>query len=35
MERAVLEQLANYFETRLAGYPTKLSEDEFLVSLLP
>ncbi|KAM7506526.1 hypothetical protein LguiA_016979 [Lonicera macranthoides] len=32
MERAVLEQLANYFETRLAGYPTKLSEDEFLLA---
>ncbi|GAV92502.1 Rubis-subs-bind domain-containing protein [Cephalotus follicularis] len=28
MERAVLAQLSDYFETRLAGYPTTLSEDE-------
>ncbi|CAK9186972.1 unnamed protein product [Ilex paraguariensis] len=34
MERAVLDQLAAYFETRLAGYPTTLSEDESLVILL-
>lgn len=32
MERAVLNQLADYFETRLAGYPTTLSEDEELVN---
>ncbi|KAK7333490.1 hypothetical protein VNO80_30264 [Phaseolus coccineus] len=28
MERAVLDQLADYFKTRLAGYPTMLAEDE-------
>ncbi|XP_008807527.1 ribulose-1,5 bisphosphate carboxylase/oxygenase large subunit N-methyltransferase, chloroplastic-like [Phoenix dactylifera] len=28
MERAVLDQLVGYFEARLAGYPTTLSEDE-------
>ncbi|CAA0824556.1 Rubisco methyltransferase family protein, partial [Striga hermonthica] len=28
MERAVLDQLAEYFIKRLAGYPTTLSEDE-------
>ncbi|ONK57961.1 uncharacterized protein A4U43_C09F6200 [Asparagus officinalis] len=37
MERAVLDQLVRYFETRLAGYPTTLSEDEsmseFIVSM--
>ena len=31
MERAMLEQVADYFKRRLAGYPTTLSEDEFLV----
>lgn len=31
MERAVLDQLVNYFEGRLADYPTTLSEDESLV----
>lgn len=33
MERAVLDQLADYFRTRLAGYPTTLSEDDSLVIL--
>lgn len=32
MERAVLDQLAHYFRTRLAGYPTTLDEDEALLS---
>lgn len=32
MERAVLDQLIGYFESRLAGYPTSLKEDEDLVS---
>lgn len=32
MERAVLDQLAEYFIKRLAGYPTTLSEDEILVT---
>ncbi|KAK9271515.1 hypothetical protein L1049_001875 [Liquidambar formosana] len=32
MERAVLDQLADYFKTRLAGYPTTLSEDELLLA---
>lgn len=32
MERAVLDQLAEYFRTRLSGYPTTLSEDDSLVS---
>lgn len=32
MERAVLDQLAEYFVKRLAGYPTTLSEDEILVT---
>ncbi|VVA26746.1 PREDICTED: ribulose-1 [Prunus dulcis] len=32
MERAVLDQLADYFRTRLAGYPTTLSEDESLLA---
>uniref|UniRef100_A0A5B7AH19 Putative histone-lysine N-methyltransferase setd3 isoform X2 n=1 Tax=Davidia involucrata TaxID=16924 RepID=A0A5B7AH19_DAVIN len=32
MERAVLDQLADYFKTRLAGYPTTLSEDETLLA---
>lgn len=31
MERAALDQLVDYFERRLAGYPTTLSEDESLV----
>ena len=31
MERAVLDQLADYFNTRLAGYATTLSEDDSLV----
>ncbi|KAI4348280.1 hypothetical protein L6164_009017 [Bauhinia variegata] len=32
MERAVLDQLADYFQTRLAGYPTTLAEDESLLA---
>ncbi|KAJ7974764.1 N-methyltransferase [Quillaja saponaria] len=32
MERAVLDQLADYFKTRLAGYPTTLAEDESLLA---
>ncbi|KAK4417872.1 Actin-histidine N-methyltransferase [Sesamum alatum] len=32
MERAVLDQLAEYFVERLAGYPTTLSEDETLLA---
>ncbi|KAL6960455.1 hypothetical protein U1Q18_038218 [Sarracenia purpurea var. burkii] len=32
MERAVLDQLADYFKTRLAGYPTTLSEDDSLLA---
>ncbi|MED6157875.1 hypothetical protein PIB30_027540 [Stylosanthes scabra] len=32
MERAVLEQLADYFMTRLAGYPTTLAEDESMLA---
>lgn len=32
MERAVLDQLADYFETRLAGYPTTIVEDEALLA---
>lgn len=31
MEQAVLDQLVGYFEARLAGYPTTLSEDEEMV----
>lgn len=31
MERAVLDQLVRYFNTRLAGYPTTLSEDKKLL----
>lgn len=31
MERAVLDQLADYFKTRLSGYPTTLAEDESMV----
>lgn len=34
MERAVLDQLADYFNRRLAGYPTTLNEDESLVILV-
>ncbi|KAJ3671456.1 hypothetical protein LUZ60_007535 [Juncus effusus] len=32
MERAVLDQLIYYFESRLAGYPTTLNEDEILLN---
>ncbi|XP_010551929.1 PREDICTED: ribulose-1,5 bisphosphate carboxylase/oxygenase large subunit N-methyltransferase, chloroplastic [Tarenaya hassleriana] len=32
MERAVLEQLADYFRKRLSGYPTSLNEDETLLA---
>lgn len=32
MERAVLDQLVRYFETRLGGYPTTLSEDEAMLA---
>ncbi|KAF7801662.1 ribulose-1,5 bisphosphate carboxylase/oxygenase large subunit N-methyltransferase, chloroplastic-like [Senna tora] len=32
MERAVLDQLSDYFRTRLAGYPTTLAEDESLLA---
>ncbi|THG04643.1 hypothetical protein TEA_022059 [Camellia sinensis var. sinensis] len=32
MERAVLDQLADYFKRRLAGYPTTLSEDDSLLA---
>ncbi|KAL8471110.1 hypothetical protein ACS0TY_028709 [Phlomoides rotata] len=32
MERAVLDQLAEYFIKRLAGYPTTLGEDETLIA---
>ncbi|GAA0157726.1 methyltransferase [Lithospermum erythrorhizon] len=32
MERAVLDQLADYFNGRLAGYSTTISEDEALLS---
>ncbi|XP_057445661.1 fructose-bisphosphate aldolase-lysine N-methyltransferase, chloroplastic [Lotus japonicus] len=32
MERAVLNQLANYFKSRLAGYPTTLAEDESMLT---
>ncbi|KAL3629108.1 hypothetical protein CASFOL_026330 [Castilleja foliolosa] len=31
MERAVLDQLAEYFIIRLSGYPTTLAEDEILL----
>ncbi|KAL3723005.1 hypothetical protein ACJRO7_035227 [Eucalyptus globulus] len=31
-ERAVLDQLVEYFESRIAGYPTTLSEDETLLA---
>lgn len=33
MERAVLDQLSDYFKGRLSGYPTSLSEDDALVML--
>ncbi|KAK7855652.1 uncharacterized protein LOC111992538 [Quercus suber] len=32
MERAVLDQLADYFKKRLAAYPTTLGEDESLLA---
>ncbi|KAK3183754.1 hypothetical protein Dsin_031040 [Dipteronia sinensis] len=32
MERAMLDQLADYFKIRLAGYPTTLAEDEALLA---
>lgn len=32
MERAVLDQLADYFKRRLTGYPTTLSEDDSLLA---
>ncbi|XP_042373689.1 ribulose-1,5 bisphosphate carboxylase/oxygenase large subunit N-methyltransferase, chloroplastic-like [Zingiber officinale] len=32
LERAVLDQLVNYFETRLAAYPTTLIEDEDMLA---
>ncbi|KAK4759871.1 hypothetical protein SAY87_023002 [Trapa incisa] len=32
MERAVLDQLAEYFKSRLARYPTTLNEDESLLA---
>ncbi|CAK7328265.1 unnamed protein product [Dovyalis caffra] len=32
MEQAVLDQLTVYFRTRLAGYPTSLSEDELMLA---
>ncbi|KDP46324.1 hypothetical protein JCGZ_10164 [Jatropha curcas] len=32
MERAVLDQLVDYFKRRLDGYPTSLSEDEFMLA---
>ena len=31
MERAVLDQLADYFMRRLSGYPTTLKEDDAMV----
>jgi hypothetical protein len=33
MERAVLDQLVDYFMARLAAYPNTLDEDESLVIL--
>jgi hypothetical protein len=33
MERAVLDQLVDYFMARLAAYPTTLDEDESWVIL--
>ncbi|XP_072980955.1 ribulose-1,5 bisphosphate carboxylase/oxygenase large subunit N-methyltransferase, chloroplastic [Typha angustifolia] len=32
MERAVFDQLVDYFTSRLAGYPTTLSEDEAMLA---
>ncbi|KAL5539081.1 hypothetical protein UlMin_044779 [Ulmus minor] len=32
MERAVLDQLADYFRTRIAGYPSTLEDDESLLA---
>ncbi|CAI8594018.1 unnamed protein product [Vicia faba] len=32
MERAVLDQLADYFNSRLAAYPTTLAEDESMLA---
>ncbi|GAB2210992.1 hypothetical protein Droror1_Dr00016282 [Drosera rotundifolia] len=32
MERAVLDQLSDYFRSRLSGYPTTLTEDETLLA---
>lgn len=32
MEQAVLDQLADYFKARLAGYPATLSEDEAMLT---
>ncbi|EEF50946.1 conserved hypothetical protein [Ricinus communis] len=32
MEQAVLDQLADYFKRRLAGYPTSLNEDELMLA---
>ncbi|KAL5186819.1 [Fructose-bisphosphate aldolase]-lysine N-methyltransferase, chloroplastic [Glycine soja] len=32
MERAALDQLADYFKARLAGYPTILAEDESMLT---
>ncbi|KAF5179197.1 Rubisco methyltransferase family protein [Thalictrum thalictroides] len=32
MERAVLDQLSNYFKARLARYPTTISEDEAMLA---
>ncbi|XP_065877847.1 ribulose-1,5 bisphosphate carboxylase/oxygenase large subunit N-methyltransferase, chloroplastic [Euphorbia lathyris] len=32
MERAVLDQLADYFKRRLGGYPTSLNEDEAMLA---
>lgn len=34
MERAVLDQLVEFFNRRLDGYPTTLAEDEILVVYL-
>jgi len=33
MERAVLDQLLDYFRARLSRYPTTLTEDDALVLL--
>lgn len=34
MERAVLDQLVEFFNRRLDGYPTTLAEDEIMVVYL-